>query len=200
MQNTYDFHVTTNKLRGFFLSKGFIEVPAQSRLSILAACEDPKTVSTMHMTGNTWPLPQTGQMWLERELLKNPSWKGVFCSTTSYRDEPHPIPGRHERVFPMFEFESHGTIEELKKLETEILLHLGFEKPVTKNYEDLASLYNTSILEAQHEEKMAKEISNTLFLQHFPERTFPFWNMKQLESGLKKSKFLPYSISSRFNA
>ena len=38
-------------LRSFFLSKGFIEVHTQNRLSILAACEDPTTVATYNYAG-----------------------------------------------------------------------------------------------------------------------------------------------------
>ena len=54
----------TTSLRSFFLSRDFEEVHTQNRLSILAACEDPTTVSTYHYAGEVWPLPQTGQMWL----------------------------------------------------------------------------------------------------------------------------------------
>ncbi len=184
MENTREFHVITNKLRAFFLSKGFIEVPSQSRLSILAACEDPKTVSQFSMTGVTWPLPQTGQMWLEKELLEHPNWKGVFCSTTSYRDEPNPIPGRHNRIFPMFEFEQHGDFEELKTLEIELLEYLGFKTPTSVDYEEMCKKYGTSILEAEHEETMCKEINETLLLERFPERSHPFWNMKYDGNGI----------------
>ena len=70
--NPKDFHVVTKKLREFFEHKGWVEVHTQSRLSILAACEDPHTISTFNYGGQVWPLPQTGQMWLEHELLKNP--------------------------------------------------------------------------------------------------------------------------------
>src|SRR5262249_48856361 len=108
MVDMFDYSRTTGKMREFFVGRGFVEVPVQGRLSILAACEDPKTVRKFSFTNTIWPLPQTGQMWLEYELLKNPGVPGVFCVTTSYRDEPTPIPGRHERIFPMFEFESHG--------------------------------------------------------------------------------------------
>ena len=106
---------TVNELRSFFVSKGFLEVHTQNRLSILAACEDPETVATYNYNGQIWPLPQTGQMWLEYELLSNPSAEGFFCVSTSYRQEPNPVPGRHEVIFPMFEFEMHGGVEELKK-------------------------------------------------------------------------------------
>ena len=80
-------------LRSFFLSKNFLEVHTQNRLSILAACEDPETVATYNYNGQVWPLPQTGQMWLEYELLSNPKAEGFFCVSTSYRAEPNPVEG-----------------------------------------------------------------------------------------------------------
>ena len=54
-------------------------------------------------------------MWLEYELLKNPNVPGYFCVSTSYRNEPNPVPGRHNLIFPMFEFEMKGGMEELVK-------------------------------------------------------------------------------------
>ena len=121
-----EFHYVVKKLREFFEKKGWAEVHTQSRLSILAACEDPTTISTFNYAGQVWPLPQTGQMWLEYELLKNPKCPGYFCLSTSFRNEPNPIPGRHDKIFPMFEFECKGGIEELIKLEGELLEYLGF--------------------------------------------------------------------------
>jgi aspartyl/asparaginyl-tRNA synthetase len=171
-------------MRGFFLDKGFIEVPTQSRLSILAACENPHSVKTFEYSGEIWPLPQTGQMWLEYELLKNPEWNGVFCVSTSYREEKTPIPGRHELIFPMFEFESKGTMSDLLKLEEELLVYLGFNKPKSATYESLCAEYNTEILENEHETKMWNEISESISLQHFPLRTNPFWNMKHGTNGV----------------
>ena len=65
-----NFDIVVNKLRKFFSEvKGFREVHTQNKLSILAACEDPKTISTYQYSGKVWPLPQTGQMWLEDVLL-----------------------------------------------------------------------------------------------------------------------------------
>ena len=54
------FSEVVNKMRQFCLSKGFVEVNTQDRLSILAACEDPTTVATYNYAGQVWPLPQTG--------------------------------------------------------------------------------------------------------------------------------------------
>ena len=69
---------TVDLLRSFFLAKNFLEVHTQNRLSILAACEDPETVATYEYNGEVWPLPQTGQMWLEYELLVTQMQKGSF--------------------------------------------------------------------------------------------------------------------------
>ena len=87
----HDFTTVTNKLRSFFIDRGFLEVHTQNRLSILAACEDPTTVTTYQYDGQLWPLPQTGQMWLEYELLNNPDVPGFYCLSTSYRQEPNPV-------------------------------------------------------------------------------------------------------------
>ncbi len=185
MKNTLHYHTMVRALRSFFQEKkGFIEVPAQSRLSILAACEQPETVARFGLNGIEYPLPQTGQMWLEHELLLNPEWPGVFCVTTSYRDEPFPVEGRHQRIFPMFEFESHGTFADLKQLEEELLAHLGFEAPIALSYENACKRYDTQILEAEHETIMAQELGNAISLEYFPARTQPFWNMKYAGNGI----------------
>ena len=86
-----EFHTAVKRMCSFFEGRGFIEVHTQSRLSILAACEDPTTISTYNYGGQVWPLPQTGQMWLEYELLNNPDAAGFFCVSTSFRNEPNPV-------------------------------------------------------------------------------------------------------------
>jgi hypothetical protein len=173
------------QLRRFFQDqKGYIEVPAQSRLSILAACEDPETITQFVFSGVNYPLPQTGQMWLEAEILKNPSVPGVFCSTTSYRNEPFPIPGRHDKIFPMFEFESAGGFNELKKLEAELLEFLGFPAPVSCLYEDMCKQYGVTEIKSDHEMMLQKDYGNVVSLERFPQHTHPFWNMKHGQNGI----------------
>jgi aspartyl/asparaginyl-tRNA synthetase len=121
-------------------------------------------------------------MWLEYELLKNPEWNGVYCISTSYRQEKNPIEGRHELIFPMFEFESKGGLKELIRLEAELLEFLGFVKPVEVNYDDVCEEYGgVPILENEHETKMWNEKGSVISLQNFPVRTNPFWNMKDGE-------------------
>jgi aspartyl/asparaginyl-tRNA synthetase len=186
MKNTKIYNELVQKMRKFFLEKNFIEVPSQSRLSILAACENPHSVKTFEYGGEIWPLPQTGQMWLEYELLQNPDWDGVFCISTSYREEKNPIPGRHELIFPMFEFESKGTMKDLIKLEGDLLAYLGFADEMHPvNYEDVCEEYGgVPILEDEHETRMWKEKSPVVSLQNFPRRTNPFWNMKHKDGEI----------------
>ena len=177
-------------LRSFFLDKGFEEVHTQNRLSILAACEDPFNVATYNYAGQVWPLPQTGQMWLEHELLSSPSSKGFFCVSTSYRQEPNAIPGRHDIIFPMFEFEMPGDIDDLKKMEYELCEHLGFKKPTEKTYAEWQQHYGHAEdyeMTADEETKMHEEFGTTM-ITDFPELTSPFWNMSRNTDGKTAKK------------
>jgi len=187
----HDFTEVTTRLRQFFLDRNFLEVHTQNRLSILAACEDPTTVATYEYAGKTWPLPQTGQMWLEYELLKNPDIPGCFCVSTSYRQEQNPTEGRHELIFPMFEFEAPGHFNDLLRLESDLCTHLGFKAdheraPMEEtdfpggSYMGLVAKYTApdNTLEAKHEMDMYKEYGDVFFLTRFPYHTSPFWNMK----------------------
>jgi aspartyl/asparaginyl-tRNA synthetase len=181
----HSYNYLVKQLRCFFQEKkGFIEVPAQSRLSILAACEDPKTISEFVFDGINYPLPQTGQMWLEAEILNNPGVPGVFCVTTSYRNEPNPIAGRHFKIFPMFEFESHGGMDDLKKIEIELVRFLGFKSPVHCLYQDICEQYGIQEIRAEHELMMQKDFGDSICLEYFPQRTHPFWNMKHSHNGI----------------
>lgn len=191
------FSFAVNKMRTFFLQKGFVEVHTQNRLSILAACENPHSIATYDYCGNVWPLPQTGQMWLEHELLSQPEVPGFFCVSTSYRNEKSPIKGRHNRIFPMFEFEMHGGLKELIQLECQLLEFLGFgdrENFFHKNYEEMSAKYGVSIIEAEDETKIYEEYGPIFFLENFPERTNPFWNMKRTGETSNKVDVLMHGI------
>ena len=71
-------------------------------------------------------------MWLEYELLKNPDAPGFFCLSTSFRNEPNPVPGRHDKIFPMFEFEMKGSMDDMVQLEKIYLLILVLPILTTK--------------------------------------------------------------------
>lgn len=188
-----NFDAVVGKMRQFFRDvKGFKEVHTQNKLSILAACEDPQTIATYNYNGQVWPLPQTGQMWLEHYLLEHPEENGFFCVSTSYRNEPNPVEGRHDKIFPMFEFELKGGIDELRKVEQELLHFLGFRKIDGEyprgDYEDVCKKYDVDELEHEHEEQLETDHGPVFFLENFPERTSPFWNMRLHESGKHSNK------------
>ncbi len=196
-----EFTTAVKLLRSFFDSKNFLEVHTQNRLSILAACEDPTTVATYEYNGQIWPLPQTGQMWLEYELLTKPDIAGCYCLSTSYRQEQNPVEGRHELIFPMFEFEAPGNFDDLLKLENDLLKHLGFKCDWNKApykdldfpggmYQSVLAKYTGTELDAHHEEEMYQEYGDVFFLTHFPESTSPFWNMKLGAMDVKKENKL----------
>ena len=178
--DTKVYNEVVKKLRSFFEARGFLEVSTQNRLSILAACEDPFNVSTFNYANNCWPLPQTGQMWLEYEILKNPNVNGYFCLTTSYRQEKNPVEDRHDLIFPLFEFETKGGMEELIELEKDLLVWLGYDstKFMVDTYDNLAKKYGVEELEHEHEEDLYKQ-TPAFFITEFPELTSPFWNMKR---------------------
>ena len=188
--NPQKFTNTIGLLRSFFLDKGFLEVHTQNRLSILAACEDPFNVATYNYAGQVWPLPQTGQMWLEHELLTKPESKGFFCVSTSYRQEPNAIPGRHDIIFPMFEFEMPGDIDDLKAMEYELCEYLGFGSIEEKTYREWQQHYGVSAsteLDAQHELAMQAGYGQAM-ITDFPEMTSPFWNMSRHSNGSESKK------------
>ena len=185
----YEYTSVVKSLREFFDSKSFQEVHTQNRLSILAACEDPTTVATYEYQVQISPLPQTGQMWLEYELLTKPDLQGCYCLSTSYRQEQNPLPGRHDVIFPMFEFESHGDFDDLLTMENDLCKHLGFKCDHERApyddldfpggmYQSVLAKYTGEELDALHEEKMYQEYGDVFFLTRFPETTSPFWNMK----------------------
>ena len=183
----FDYNNVIKKLRSFFNDhKEFIEVHGQSRFSIMAACEDPKTISTMEYAGSVWPLPQTTQIHLEQELLTHPEIEGNYSVCTSYRNEPNPVEGRHNLCFPLFDFELKGDMRALIEFEKELLEHLGYgskENFPEIKYDDACDKYDVSELEHIHEKYLSRDYGPVVFLTDFPVHTSPFWNMKLHPGG-----------------
>ena len=179
-----EFDFIVNKLRGYCTDGGLTEVGVQHRRSILAACEDPQTISTFNHGGMVWPLPQTGQMQLEFELLKSPQSKGFHTLSYSYRNEPEPVEGRHQLIFPLAEFEiraeTSDPIKELIDFEMGLLAYLGFDmsEAVVLDWQKTADMLQVDDIDHAAEERLWKEVSPIVFLTHFPQKTEPFWNMK----------------------
>lgn len=189
-----DFDAVVSKLRAFFRErKNFVECHGQSRLSILAACEDVQTISEFNYSNKNWPLVQTSQMCLEFELLKDPTNKGLFSVCTSYRQEKNPTPGRHDLIFPLFDFETHGDIENLIKIERELCEFLGYgpaESFKRFKYDEVVAMYDAKngLLTHEHEARLCKDHGAVVFITDFPNRSDPFWNMMQHDSGKHAKK------------
>ena len=196
----FEFDQVTKELVSFFQGRGWTQAYGQNRRSIMAACEDPTTMATYNYSGTVWPLPQTNQMHLEVFLLdileKNNSFnKGIFCQTTSYRQEPNPVPGRHNLIFPMFEFEAPGKMEDLLQLEGDLLRRLGYPShprnpsilghsnyPEFK-YNEICEMYDVHELDHGHEHRLMDEYGHAALITDFPEHTHPFWNMARSQDG-----------------
>lgn len=186
------YNDVVQKLRSYCLEQGLLESHPQNRMSILAACEDPCTIATVEYGGYKWPLPQTGQMWLEHDILHaDDDVKGFFCVTTSYRNEPNPVKGRHDLVFPMFEFELRGGFDRLIEFCEGLLSHMGYDRSKFNygDYMDVAKHYNTTEVEHEHEARLYKDFGSVYFLKNFPNFTSPFWNMKRHDD-----RFLSYKL------
>ena len=176
------FNQVCLKLSTFFRDRGFIEVHCQSHLSLLGACENPLNLAQFEYNGQVWVLPQTNQNNLEQILLLHPSLKGIFCYTTSFREEINPIPGRHDKIFEMHEMEMPGHIEDLIQLERDLCKYLGFVETVPIiQYEDACQKYGVITIEAKQEELLQQDYGNAVFLKDFPLRSDPFWNMLPFE-------------------
>lgn len=178
-----EFDYISTKMREFFKKKGLIECYPQPQLSILAACEDPSTITTFEYVNETWPLPQTNQMHLEDIILDHGTkYNGFFCITTSYRQEKNVVENRHDLIFPMIEFEICGGIDKLMQFERELLEHLGFgdkDSFPEGDYLDICKKYGVQELEHEHEMQLYHDYGPVFFLKNFPESTSPFWNMSR---------------------
>lgn len=184
--NIHEYHEVNGKVTSYFRGLGYLEVPTQSERTILAACEDPETLVSYEIGGEKFALPQSGQMAMEFKLLQNPSVQGLFCQTTSYRDEPHIITGRHDYVFPLVEFETHGDMTKLAEIECDLLRYLGFNEFHHLNYEDVAQRYGVNEISSVEEMQMWKDYGSACLLKNFPQRTHPFWNMLTVDGYAKK--------------
>jgi len=178
------FDCITRALTHFFSQKGYVKICTQNRFGILSACEEPQTVAAIEYCGQSWPLPQTGQMWLEHAILTRPDIVGTFCETTSYREEKNIVPGRHFVSFPLFEFETRGTYDDLVNLVSELVVFLGYPKPIHCDYSETAEKYNTPEIEHEHEKQMCIDNNTSVcLLKMFKASSNPFWNMSYTEDG-----------------
>jgi len=128
-------------------------------------------------------------MWLEYEFARDPTVPGYFCVTTSYREEPHPVEGRHLSIFPLFEFETAGGMDRLREIEEGLVRALGFDRFGRGFYEEVCKRFGVEEIDHTEEDALyTKEQCRAYWLEYFPERTSPFWNMKRVDNGETAAK------------
>ncbi|MBI2048373.1 MAG: transposase [Parcubacteria group bacterium] len=203
----HEFDAAFDLFYRFFKKEGFIQVPVQHLmrppLARLAACENPDSIVAVEFLGEKYPLPQTGQMWGEDFLLRNPDAikKGLFWVSTSYRAEQTPQKGRHNIIFPMFEFEMHGSYEALRALERRFIAFLGIateEEIYQTDYCKTAARYGVREIEDAEEKRLWQEHGPAVQLDHFPDSSSPFFNMMRILIDLivvaKKTDCILYGV------
>lgn len=179
--NVDDFKVI-KAVRDYFDGQGYQEVLVSNYANIMAACEDPDTVMTFTLNGFNFPLPQTGQMNLEKLLLRD-GQKKIHHLGNSFRGD---VPSeRRKTIFPLYEFESVGNIDDLLAEESGLMASLGFRTaagtdkfPVVK-YEEMCELLEVKYIETEEELQLEERFGPVVHLTDFPERSFPYWNMKR---------------------
>ena len=84
-------------------------------------------------------------------------------------------------------------MDELRKVEKELLEYLGFRKGENgeypgDDYDNICEKYGVNELENEHEEQLEEDYGSVFFLENFPERTSPFWNMRLQENRTHSNK------------
>lgn len=173
-------------------------------VQVLAACEEPANIALTHLSLPTdrwrcfengdgklsFPLLQTSQMRLEREILQSkqhdvmaPGQTGFFHWSTSVRDEADPIPGRHNKAFPLIEAEGMGTIHDLYQHVSDLYGHFNFPAdPVLLSYKDACAHLKVNDIGAAEELELWKKFGSLIFLHSFPVHE-TFFNMEDNPNG-----------------
>ena len=86
------------------------------------------------------------------------------------------IDGRHNLIFPMFEFEMKGGYDELIKMEEELLTYLGIKILKVVNY-GCVKIINHLIYHTNTNKNYTMNMTS-IFLKKFPTFTSPFGNAK----------------------
>lgn len=183
-----DVNTTSFIINKFKEVIGGQEVYVQHLPSILAACENPHSILpfTYRSTNDVYAMPQTNQMWLEFYLLENRVNDVCHTVTYSFRDEIDLDKRLQSRTvnksFVMFEFEKRGNFNDLITTITDLVNSIGFTSIYEVSYEDVCAEFNVSIIDDRIEKELNKTYNaDVVLLKYFPERTNPFWNMKQDE-------------------
>ena len=174
-----DYSYVIQSLREFFLKKGYCEMYSGNCPSFMTISGNVQNTTSFLLQGSIFPLPQTYQLILETEIMKDDTLPGIFCIFSSYRDEETLIEGRHERIFPTLEFSTRGTLEDLIRIYRELLAHLSFENPdqiPQHSYDVMCIKLKDKVIGPSQEARIA-EIHPEYIVTHYSEDTFPMWDI-----------------------
>lgn len=195
--NIFKYNSLMKRMKEFCYKKQFVEMPAQNNnLQLVAACEDPFNVVMSKHQGEIWPEPQSAQMNEEFAIMHYPFVDGVFCISTSTRDEDRVDSDRYFYKFPMLEVEFWGKLSNLINFQKELLEYLGFgprDSFPELYYTDLMKQYGVKELTHEHEDRMCKDYGPIVFLKQFPDFTDPYWNMNNTDPEDLRDPNIPCS-------
>jgi len=180
-----ELQIVLKIVQQFFNERGFEFVYVGDRLLIRAACEDVRSIAMFEYRKDgddvtlPWPQKQTSQMDLE-DLVLAEGFIRVHTLTTSYRKELRPIRGRHEGIFPLYEFEALGGYGELLALLEEFVQYLGFDAPVFHYYDDVCD--SEGEVGWEQEKLLNPTPKSSAIITHFPVK-HSFWNMRRTPDG-----------------
>lgn len=175
------YSILINLIRNFLNKLNFIELFTQNKLSILTICNDPKSMCTFNYGGYVWPLPQSGIIWLEHELINlnemnNPG--GIYTMCTCYKNDPNYTRKMSENIFeadivtPIFEFAAFGQYSDMQTMVINLLQELGFRTKFNIiNYNQIAKKRGSRELDIT--DIVTDKI--VTFLEYIPN---PKWGMK----------------------
>ena len=114
---------------------------------------------------------------LDKLFFKTTRKKGCFCLSKSY--ESNNKEDKNEKT--LFEFEINDSLDELRKIEMELLDYLGFNMAEYENirldlnypicdYYKICKKYGLEELKQEHEKQIEKDFGKILFLEKHPKK------------------------------
>lgn len=196
MQDIFAYNELAHELRCFFQEKyHYLEIPSQTKFTLLS-CKDPASATLFQQGQHTYPLPQSAQIQLEKALMANPQLPGVFSLSTSYRHDAHALPGRHDKVFPLFEFVTHGHFHDLRKIYKELLTFLGLPTPEYVSYADCCRRYGKTYLTPANDIDIQRELGNSVSLEYLTRAANPFWTSQaENEATFREMRLILHGLS-----
>jgi hypothetical protein len=169
------------KVRHFFESKGFIEVPETTH-TLTTTCEmDPDDLVLCRKNGMIVCLPQSNLKWIQY-LLFNARRNGLFMTGISYNRGTM----EDKKIHPILDFAAHGTIDDLLQILTDFCKYMDLGKPLYINPWGINILKDSEC--EKYKDKSSCIITNGL------DKIFNkyFWQYKLVDTQYKVASLILY--------